>query len=293
MQRHSLLTIALWSAAVCVGCGRTVTWLPDSSGFVYVSAVNGDLYVSRPIGTVPQNTFLCHAGIATILPAISPSGDRIAVASIDTHSPHVPLSLSFFDLSGRLQQQSPVVELPRFHYLGVPIALYWSTVDPRLILVSLTGIGSDTRCAVALFNVESNVWTVVNDAHVLPVSGSPFLTRRSSFLVVQTSPPAFRIALVDEHGTASSLTADPAIFTNGINLALLGDPCVHQSYWEREVAVIRWSSQAIRIDTANRRAETVAVTPLLSQERQDYSGPLHIQWPVSSRREVLRASTPV
>jgi hypothetical protein len=87
-QKTLAATVALFLLICSTGCIPGITWLPDSSGFVYRS---GQVYapseerierVYFDLATKKQRAIVDDNQMSTIWPAVSPDGKSVAVARL-------------------------------------------------------------------------------------------------------------------------------------------------------------------------------------------------------------------
>src|SRR5262249_41593719 len=65
----------------CTGCVEGITWLPDSSGFVYTEE-DGQRLMHFDLAKGTARTLVADTKCETLWPAVSPDGKRIALAQV-------------------------------------------------------------------------------------------------------------------------------------------------------------------------------------------------------------------
>ncbi len=136
--------VVLVAVLTLPGCVPT-SWLPDSSGFLYVKPVKGKMPFDPPtamqlvhfdLQKKAGRVVVQDIGKGTIWPAVSPDGKRIAVAHFkggiarkDEASEPKTVQVAVYDFQGKLLKESKVLawrRRPRPAYLweAAPAACY-------------------------------------------------------------------------------------------------------------------------------------------------------------------------
>jgi hypothetical protein len=156
-----------------------VTWLPDSSGFVYVNPTQGKNPGDKGSGQLVHFDLKKNSGRVlvndiggdTAWPAVSPDGKRIAVARFQGDAKKVKtVQVIVYDFDGKQVQQSKAMSWPappddKGIPLQVPALLFWSPKDDMVVVSDFNHLG--------LFNVRTEAVKVIEK--VIPVihNGTP------------------------------------------------------------------------------------------------------------------------
>ncbi len=184
------LTIPLAFALALSGCVPT-TWLPDSSGFIYVKPIKGKEANARATGGE-----LIHYDIAkkfgrvvvpdigpgTLWPAISPDGKRIAVARFKG-APGQPttVQLVFWDFQGKPLGKSKEMVWEAAKTKGFSLTseamLFWLPKNDMVVVTDMTK-------TTALYNVQTDAMRVLANTMPFAHAGTPILPDGQGVLLV-------------------------------------------------------------------------------------------------------------
>src|SRR5260370_34624609 len=135
----------LWAVAVLLligttGCIPEFTWLPDSSGFVYIAGNDGQDLVHFELAKKTQRTIVSDRKLQTAWPAVSPDGKSVAVARLNRDKDKGDtLQLLIYDLSGKSKKQSKAFPLPQAVKPGnaneqISTELFWGPPENKIVV---------------------------------------------------------------------------------------------------------------------------------------------------------------
>jgi WD40-like Beta Propeller Repeat len=185
--RRILLSLLL--ALALPGCIPT-TWLPDSSGFIYVKPIKGKepfapttggQLVHYDLQKKAGRVLVADIGRGTMWPALSPDGKRIAVSRFKGEAGQAKtVQIAFYDLAGKLLKESKELawadaKKQEFSFNSGGM-LFWSAKDDMLIITDLERTG--------LYNLRNDSIKVLDQAMPVTHGGSPILPDGKGVLLV-------------------------------------------------------------------------------------------------------------
>lgn len=257
MKSSFLLLVLL----ACTGCVPQITWLPDSSGFVYTAARDGQRLVHFDLATNKQQVLVSDTECQTARAAVSPDGKRIAVARIN-HLENIrdQWQVLVFDLKGNLVQKSGVFSeeglVEGETRLGQTSELFWG---PGNIIVinnlaistvgSFSNIGNATR--MAIYDLEKDRMVIHPGRYVPAFGGTPFRPDGQSFIVAafphKGEKKKNRLSLMDQRGNSKRIAVPTTDSDDPFALVLYAGLC--DSSWHGNVATSMAMGHRIKIDT--------------------------------------------
>jgi hypothetical protein len=286
-RRTLHLISALALVLLATGCVPNVSWLPDSSGFVYTTAKGTLVRYDVTKGT--RRVLVADTGTNTIWPTVSPDGKRIAVArlNLDKDQPHT-LQVILYDLEGIKVQRSQRLDWkgldldkdsPR---LGTQTHLYWAPQGDRLLVY---GNGTTAVYAPGTDRVVKQ-W---RGTQPLACGNTPIRPDGKGFLLGKhgdrfrkaAEPKVGEIVFVDWDGREGQIKPKDDRTTELLKSGdspvkeLVTWPVLFWSAWEGDVALVSWSEFRIRIDTDKR---VVTVHALAEKEIPADQKDLHQQY---------------
>jgi dipeptidyl aminopeptidase/acylaminoacyl peptidase len=258
MSDRNSLRVAqrLLAAAVCLlasaGCYfHGLTWLPDSSGFVYTDVATYRQVFHYDLAKRERRLVIADTGTRTAWPAVSPDGKRIAVARVD-HPEGKPetLQVIVYDLHGRELHRSPTLPW-RETGLGKArawdvTAVFWAPQCDKLVVCDY-----ERSTVTGIYDVATQRLGRL-EAFPLLFAGTPIRPDGKGFLVAKTRD---RLDLVDWEGGEQGIPVEPDSLRDD-QWEMLGLAQFWTSRWQGDIAVVSGVRSRIRVDTARR---TVAV----------------------------------
>jgi hypothetical protein len=268
------LTACSTAASGCI----PVTWLPDSSGFVYVKRhpAKGpkDLPAIQLLHfDLKKNTsrvVVDRVVSNTNWPAVSPDGKRLAVARFARGVKEGwTVQVVIYDLGGKQLHESKRFEWPADGTLtqnsDSPSFLFWSPKDDRVVVTSMMATG--------IYNVGTAAMeTTIEQSAPLIHGGTPIRPDGKGCLLLVDDGGPVRLTFVQWDGNERTLNIKPlaALLPNLLgrqeNENRIGDiglivhaPLLCPSWWDDNAAVVggKRGKATIRYDTAKK---SVAIT---------------------------------
>lgn len=252
-----------------IGCVPDVAWLPDSSGIIYTTTH----WQSQRSSALPEerNGWLMHFDLAkrtprriaktdtgtingseakiwnsaTIQPAISADGKRIAVARLNVTQEQAPtLQVVVYDLRGKEVHRSKTFEWGKktkgvIGREGYP-QLFWAPQGNKLLVqaAGTTGICDlDKDQAVML---GAGIPSIYGTTPIRP-DGKGFLIARKN-----------GVFFVDWEGKEAAVKVPVDKLSGRLSEILYCPAAVCWTRWEGDVAIATWKGAQIRIDTTKR-----------------------------------------
>jgi hypothetical protein len=236
------------------GCIPGITWLPDSSGFVYTTGGLGDFEVpphrhgglfvfdvkqKKPVELVPQT------GTHTLWPALRADGQRIAVAGITYDKEKAPaLEVIVYDRQGKEVQVSRRFEWgnppPGVNPSDYYTQLFWAPRGNKVLVFANRTTGIVDLEANRVIKQETGCPAIFGTSPVRPDGQGFLLTRANADM-----------AFVDWDGGETAIDMKPETRDSNDKRNLLYTPVAScWSRWEGDTAVATWDTSEIRIDTA-------------------------------------------
>jgi hypothetical protein len=250
--RKALAWFAMLAVALSgFGCHPTASWLPDSSGFVYIDGSRQlVLYDLARRRRVLADNLHCDR------PALSPDGKQIAAA---IHGKGGGWHVVIYDREGKELQRSlgkVEVDPPKDAFVSPPL-LYWAPKENKVLIVEVY------RRAAAIYDVNKNSLKQVpgDCGYPLAIEGTPICPDSKGFLTYTWDG---NVAVMDWNGKSQVIRVNEDL------RKLLGEadrgsmsefPYFHCSRWEGDVASVSDSVVSLRFDTKKLEA-TGRVLPL-------------------------------
>jgi hypothetical protein len=201
LLRKSFVALCFVTVAGCYDTGwdEGITWLADSSGFVYTSpAVNMRLY-HFDVATRKHRMLADHTDAWTKWPAVSPDGKQVAVARIEyLKGKPGTLQMIRYNLDGKELSRSNELSWPKLPadleqryfdnktstWLGWA-GLFWSPQGDKMIVTDSKGRG-----ITGILDLSTHGLIQI-DGIPLPFAGTPIRPDGSGFLVMRNDAIVF------------------------------------------------------------------------------------------------------
>jgi hypothetical protein len=170
------------------GCVDGITWLPDSSGFIYTEE-DGARLMHFDLANGAARTLMADTKCQTLWPAVSPDGKRIALAQV-LHEQNKPetLQVFFYGLDGAILERSKAFKIAEAtkdeskDERRSPLVSAWLFWAPHDKIVISTGAET---AVVAIYDLKADRIVMVPHAHMAVFSNRPFRPDGKGFLVVK------------------------------------------------------------------------------------------------------------
>jgi hypothetical protein len=246
MNRHAFFWLSAVLLTCVTGCVPGITWLPDSSGFVYVPGHNGEKLVHFDLTTKKQRTLISDEKLKTLWPAISPDGKNIAVAKLTRDKKKGDtLQICIYDLNGTSKKQSKVFSLPKVDKGDEHCSaeLFWGPPDNKILV-------SSDPMSVGIYDVKTDELKVLKDSSAVAIGGKPARPDGKGFLVAKWRDKSCTgISWVDWDGKEQPFTVKPKIGDGDDKTDMLLWPYMFTSSWQGAKAQLSSSKIRFEIDT--------------------------------------------
>jgi hypothetical protein len=246
---HLLVTIApLLLLAGCV----PVLWLPDSSGFLYVS--NKGSAMLYDVVSSKKKVILEKLPGDSMWPALSPDGKKFAVASMmkkEEPKKQFEVRVHIFDFQGKEVHCSPSF-VWRDADSGADnrtTAIFWARARDRLIIHDYMDSG---KCGI--YDPEKKTLLQVNGMPA-PFGGSPIRPDDKGFLITRAEDEKLAMFFVDWSGKEQAIKVDEAIGKEEDRAQVVQSPWRGTSIWDNSTAIVTFKSWLVRVDTEKRTAK--------------------------------------
>ncbi|HEV3257374.1 MAG TPA: hypothetical protein VG013_10875 [Gemmataceae bacterium] len=299
-----LLFLAFSSA----GCVPGVGWLPDSSGFVYTAGKNNTQLALYDLVKGEPHVLVEDTGAGTYWPAVSPDGQRLAVAKLTMTKgrKQTTLQVVLYSRAGKELKRSKVFDWMELEHaatsatetdrrVGLP-QLFWAPKGDKII-VHAAGY-------TAIYEVKADRLVHAGAGTLLSFGGTPVRPDGAGFLIMKNAErwvgwwnqkangkkgnPDPGFTFVDWHGKERPLKPPAFLFDaaalekekDANKLVGLLCPALYDSGWEGEVARVSWNVDRLRYLTSRGEAVVDHIKPdktedgLLVKQRYRFPGTL-------------------
>jgi hypothetical protein len=277
------MVLALVGAALGIsGCVPGAAWLPDSSGFVYTGRKGSALF-HFDVKKGEQRVLVADTGAPTLWPAVSPDGQRIAVAKliVKPGQKQTQLQVAVYDRSGKELERSKALDYivldrepkeEEFKGEAEPLAqlflpqLFWAPSGHHIVINNTFG--------AAIYDVQTKKLIWSSPGALLVFRGGPIRPDGAGFLVVKTDKGAevkdLRFVFVDWAGREQPIKVPPRMLDEAAaqkekdalkGVAVLA-PLLFESGWEGDVAQVSYYADRLRYFTKKGEAVLDNVQPV-------------------------------
>ena len=254
--------LAALQLGCCAGCLPNATWLPDSSGFVYTGGENKDkLYLYDLAKKAPR--VLVAKGAGPAWPAVSPDGQRIAVALRSDDGTNVTLEVIVFDRDGKELHRSDTMNWTK-HETGASheaAQAFWVPGRDKLLL------GSDDVTGFYDLKTKSSA---TFGATVATFGSTPIRPDGKGFLAFKKDA---RVVFMDWDGKEQEIEPTPkgAFENQGGDdpvPSMLHFPRMHASRWDGSTAVVSWDDTCVKIDADKMTGARELFKPAITADKK-------------------------
>lgn len=252
LSKRMLAAICFIAVAGCWDHG--ITWLPDSSGFVYADFHARTQLRNFDLATRKVRVLVEDTKAPTYWPAVSPDGKQIAVARVlyAYDEKARSMQISRYDLNGKELSRSPALSWHINHSIGTRFgdgtkwvgttSLFWSPQGDKIVVTdSVEGIPAGT----AIYDIAKESLVPLK-GHVLVIGTSPIRPDGKLFFLWNYD----RIAQVSMDGKEERLP--PGRLLDVEQRHVLRGGYGDNARWEGAVAVVTGATAELRIDTEKR-----------------------------------------
>jgi hypothetical protein len=245
----------------CTGCIPNVSWLPDSSGFVH-SGSDGRQIVHYDLASRKQRVVVENTGTRTTWPTVSPDGKRVAVARHLLNRDYAnTMEVILYDFQGKEVQHSTTFQWsePNGSTNGnmSEVFLYWSPKSEHILVLA----GENT----GIYDVRNDGLIILDKAFPFAVSSTPVRPEGDGFLVARpVGDQALQYTFVNWEGREYSIAMAPVEAIEGREWVQF--PLLYNSRWEGNTAVVKHSTNRLRLDTNRYKGELRTNVPREAEE---------------------------
>jgi hypothetical protein len=258
----AVLGCGWWPAT---GCVPGVAWLPDSSGFYYTGGKDCQKLYHFDLAKGKARLLNAKTDTDSVWPAVSPDGKQLALARlVGRDRDPSKLQVALFDRDGKELKRSKMV--PWRKKVGEydqrqPPQLFWSPQGDKILVLADQNTG--------IFDVKTEEMNILNDRVGLIFEGTPLRPDGKAFLVTKLGAKG-ELELVDWDGKKKKIQSPDELFEskNELRTMMVVCPCIFSSRWDGDKANVRWSDQAIRVDTKKDEATLEKIKPELAADKK-------------------------
>ena len=194
--------VLLLGALSSAGCVPGVAWLSDSSGFYYTSGTEHTRLNLYDAASNKSKVVVKDTGAGTLWPAVSPDGERIAVAKhiYTVGQKRTKLQVVLFSREGKelsrskevdwLELKNPAVADRKKNGGEMP-QLYWAPKEDKVLVFTDGGDGGHSDGGegghAAIYDVKADRMIHSGEGQLLVFGGSPLRPDGSGFLLIKNT----------------------------------------------------------------------------------------------------------
>jgi len=275
-RRNRLWLLALPAALLLVSGCVPALWLPDSSGFLYVT--RDRVAILYDVKSGKKQVIVRELPANTPWPALSPEGKRFAVARLAPQDAgkQFEVQIIVYDLKGKEVHRSPLFPWQEFddrdvHATGV----FWARTREKLIVQDFHDEGQ-----VGIYDLEKKTLIKVEGIPA-PFGGTPLAPDDKGFLVTREEDrePKLGMFLVGWDGKEQPIKVDEEINKEEDTMNVVRSPWTGTSWWEENTAFVSYKKWQVRVNTEKKTArlgkapdDPLDVGPLPVIQRFDFPG---------------------
>jgi hypothetical protein len=260
-------------AAGCVPVG----WLPDSSGFLYITGGEKPQVMHYDIGAGKKRVVLRELPAGTLWPSVSPDGKRFAAASLTRkgESKQWEVRVLVHDLQGKQVHSSPALLWREDEAKEAPhTAVFWAKSRDKLVLHDW-----HDQPRSAIYDLEKKTFQVVEGMPAV-FGGTPLRPDDKGFLVWRQGKDEDRLEvfLIDWAGKEQAIPLPEEVGNDTELKEVLQTPWLGTAGWDGAVAQVAYKGALLRIDT-EKKTSTLGKAPkdplegkLPIVQRYDFAG---------------------
>jgi hypothetical protein len=225
-----------------------VTWLPDSSGFVYRDDSGNGRLVHFDVAKGQKRVIVNETETGNVWPAVSPDGKHVAVARLEPKEGRVELQIIFYDITGKVTKESDRFDFSeRDARFPLKTVLFWSPLDNQIIVCGCSS--GVPNCGI--YDVEAKR---LSNVPGIPAAfgGNPIRPDGKGFLVAKGQINEVKgMAFIDRQGKEHPIAWKSARLdlVSEDKQQMLVWPVAFSSSWEGNKAVVFNAKGRFEIDT--------------------------------------------
>ncbi len=255
-------TLLAFVLACAAGCVPSVSWLPDSSGFVYCDGERFERLVRYDLKDGLPKVLVEDTQTATFWPAVSPDGKQVALARFtgEKGKPYL-MQVRLYGLDGKELHRSPDFEWKPDDGKADdtqtrPTRLFWSPKGDKVLVTDYI----EDRGRTGVYDPATKK-AVLLDGFPAAFAGTPVRPDGKGFLLAQGENDALELFFVDWQGNKQAVALKPGAAADNDKRNALVWASFYTSRWDGNRALVTRGGSRITVDTAKLAAAHEAVEP--------------------------------